>query len=340
MASKFLTNTGKDLSLSERVQALTKASNKLDFLVGYFFFSGFCEVYKDLGDKPLRILVGMDAEVDLNNCIVEYTTESGKNSGESKLAVRNKYFENLRKIINKADVLDSADFEKSYHLFLEKLENGTLEVRKTKDPNHAKMYLFYIPKENAASGQDEGKLIVGSSNFSIQGFKARNEINVYLQDENDFDDGKKIFDKLWDDAVPLVSKDNKDDFKTEVLSHTWLETIPSPYLMYVRTLYEYFKTSDDYIKTPKELTRDRMTEFFDVSYQVDAIRNGVAKIKKHSGVIVADVVGLGKSVIASAIAANLDKRTIIISPTFKSPVGRLCKRLLLTRMQSLYIRKD
>ena len=55
MASKFLTNTGKDTSLSDRIQASIKASSKLDFLVGYFFFSGFCEVYKELKDKPLRI---------------------------------------------------------------------------------------------------------------------------------------------------------------------------------------------------------------------------------------------------------------------------------------------
>ena len=135
MASKFLTNTSKETMLSDRVQELTKKSSKLDFLVGYFFFSGFCEVYKDLKDKPLRILVGMDAEVDLNNCIVEYTTnlENKKNS-DSKLSIKNKYFDNLRKIINKADILDSEEFENSYHIFLEKLENGTLEVKKTKDP--------------------------------------------------------------------------------------------------------------------------------------------------------------------------------------------------------------
>ncbi len=315
MASKFLTNTGKGSSLSERVQALTKSSSKLDFLVGYFFFSGFCELYKDLKDKPLRILVGMDAEVDLNNCIVEYTTNLGnKKSFDSKLTIKNKYFDNLKNIINKADVLDSADFENSYHVFLEKLENGTLEVRKTKDPNHAKMYLFYLPSNVTVSGQDEGKLIVGSSNFSVQGFKARNEINVYLQDDNDFEDGKKIFEELWDDSIPLIDKGNKDDFKKNVLAHTWLETVPSPYLMYTRVLYEYFKVTKDYIKTPKEITRDRMNQFFDVSYQVDAIRDGVAKVKKHSGCIVADVVGLGKSVIASAIAANLDRRTVIITP--------------------------
>ncbi len=313
MASKFLTNTNAETSLSSRVQALTKSSSKLDFLVGYFFFSGFCEVYKDLKDKPLRILIGMDAEVDLNNCIVEYTTMHGnKDIREQKNLIRRKYFENLKNIINKADILDSSEFVNSYHVFLEKLEGGTLEIRKTKEPNHAKMYLFYIT--NPDSKLDESKLIIGSSNFSVQGFKARNEINVYLQDDNDFSDGKKIFEKLWDDSIPLVNKDNKDEFKSLVLEHTWLEVKPTPYLMYLRVLYEYFKKTNDYIKTPKEITRDRMNQFFDVSYQVDAIREGVTKIKKHSGVIVADVVGLGKSVIASAIAANLDKKTVIITP--------------------------
>lgn len=315
MASKFITNTNGEKSLSERIQGLTKSSSKLDFLVGYFFFSGFCEIYKEIADKPLRILVGMDAEVDLNNCIYEYTTELGnKKNTDSKLTIRNKYFESLKKAINKADNLDTKEMEDSYRLFVEKLDNGTLEVKKTKDPNHAKMYLFYIPPEKTTSGEDESKLIIGSSNFSLQGLKARNEVNVFLQEEADFTDAKKIFETLWNEAIPLVNVDNKDEFKENVLAHTWLEALPTPYLMYIRVLYEYFKVSKDYIKTPKELTSDGMTEFFDVSYQIDAIRDGVAKIKKHSGVIVADVVGLGKSIIASAIAANLDCKTVIVCP--------------------------
>lgn len=313
MAKKFITNNSGETSLSEYVEDLTKKGSKLDFLVGYFFFSGFCEIYKDIKDKPLRILVGMDAEVDLNNCICEYTTILGdKKNFDSKATIKNKYFESLKEAINKADILDAKDFEDSYRVFIKKLEDGTLEVRKTKEPNHAKMYLFYLPK-GAERINDESKIIIGSSNFSLQGFKARNEINVYLQDENDFEDGRKIFEDLWQSSTPLVSRENKDELEN-VLVHTWLEAVPTPYLMYVRTLYEYFKKSDDYIKTPKELTRGRMNEFFDASYQVDAIRDGVAKVKKHSGVIVADVVGLGKSIIASAIAANLDKRTVIISP--------------------------
>lgn len=52
-----------------------------------------------------------------------------------------------------------------------------------------------------------------------------------------------------------------------------------------------------------------------MKYQLDAIKYGVDCINKNNGVIIADVVGLGKSVIASAIAHNLDmKRTVIIAP--------------------------
>ncbi len=314
MASKFLTNEQSGNSLAERVTALAKSGAKFDFLVGYFFFSGFCEICKDLADKPLRILIGMDAEVDVNNCICEFAKVSGTNPpAASKASARNQYFETLKNAIDKADVLDSAEFESSYRLFVKKLESGTLEVRKTEEPNHAKMYLFYQPPEETVSGLDESKVIVGSSNFSLQGFRARNEVNVYLQDSHDFEDGKRIFEKLWENSIPLVSKENKDEW-TRVLNQTWLEVCPTPYLMYVRALQEYFKVSDSDVKTPRELTHDRGNEFFDVSYQVDAIRDGVEKIKKHSGVIVADVVGLGKSVVASAIAANLDKRTVVISP--------------------------
>ena len=314
MASKFITNKKGERSLAERIQDLIQNSSHLDFLVGYFFFSGFCDVYKDLTDKPLRILVGMDADIDVNNCIREYTSYSDNHKNvDSKLTIKNKYFDNLQTIINKSDTIDHAKFESSYRTFIKKLENGTLEVRKTREPHHAKMYLFHsLPKQGEI--EDDGKVIIGSSNFSLQGLRARNEINVYLQDEHDFVDGKQIFNELWDDSIPIINYENKEDFKARVLAHTWLETVPTPYLMYIRVLYEYFKSTDEDIKTPKEITRDRMNRFFDVAYQTDAIRDGLAKVKKHSGCIIADVVGLGKSVIASAIAANLDKTTLIITP--------------------------
>ena len=262
MASKFITNSAGQQTLRERLEYLSKKSIKLDFLVGYFFFSGFYSIYNYIAKQKIRILVGMDVELDLNNCIREFSLETSLPSRMPAIAsIREKYFRNIKDSINNSDLFDNQEFQKSYRLFLHKLEDGTLEVRKTRDPNHAKMYLFYIPPENGSSGQDDSKVIIGSSNLSYQGLSARNEINVYLQDANDFKDAQKIFEQLWEDSIPLVGEFNKDEFKKEVLSKTWLEQNPDPFLLYIKVLDEFFKLNQDYIKTPKELTRDHMNQF-------------------------------------------------------------------------------
>jgi len=49
-------------------------------------------------------------------------------------------------------------------------------------------------------------------------------------------------------------------------------------------------------------------------YQIDAIGQALNIIEKYNGVILADVVGLGKTVIACAIAKQLKKRGIVICP--------------------------
>jgi superfamily II DNA or RNA helicase len=65
------------------------------------------------------------------------------------------------------------------------------------------------------------------------------------------------------------------------------------------------------MKTPKHITSGK---FSDLKYQKDAINLGIDRIKKFGGVIIADVVGLGKSIVASAIAHNLGIQTVIIAP--------------------------
>jgi len=66
------------------------------------------------------------------------------------------------------------------------------------------------------------------------------------------------------------------------------------------------------IKTPAKISRG---EFANLHYQLDAIRQGLKCLENYDGVMIADVVGLGKSIIAAAIAYNLAMpRTIIIAP--------------------------
>lgn len=66
------------------------------------------------------------------------------------------------------------------------------------------------------------------------------------------------------------------------------------------------------IKTPEKISRG---EFANLNYQLDAIRQGLDCLEKYDGVIIADVVGLGKSIIATAISYNLAMpRTVIVAP--------------------------
>ncbi len=49
-------------------------------------------------------------------------------------------------------------------------------------------------------------------------------------------------------------------------------------------------------------------------YQLDAVKQALAIIEKNNGAIIADVVGLGKTIIACAVARELKKRGIVICP--------------------------
>ena len=95
-------------------------------------------------------------------------------------------------------------------------------------------------------------------------------------------------------------------------SKIWQFATPSPYEVYIRVLDEMFKSEEkDGIQTPGAITNGLYT---DLEYQVDAIKMVMDRLDKYDGAILADVVGLGKSVIASAVARNIDLNTVIIAP--------------------------
>ncbi|MCC6198817.1 hypothetical protein IT401_01205, partial [Candidatus Nomurabacteria bacterium] len=59
--SSSITNTG-DNTLSSNLKSILPNCDKVDALVGYFYFSGFRDLHNELKDKQIRILVGMDID--------------------------------------------------------------------------------------------------------------------------------------------------------------------------------------------------------------------------------------------------------------------------------------
>ena len=311
---RFITN--QDKLLAEVLGDYIPHSGQLDFIVGYFYFSGFLGIYKELKDKNLRILVGMEADVTVHHAIREWVEpDIGKAASiQSRQKIRRQYFESTKSILNKSDPADTKEGEEAYKLFIEKLSEGTLEVRKTAEPVHAKMYVFTNTGERNEGGDYPGKVIVGSSNLSFHGLQGRTEINATFRDSSDYTEASAIFNKLWNEAVPLVDKLTVEEFHEKVIKHTWLDRFPSPYLMYVRVLHEFFSKNTEAIRTPAALTHTSDAQYINLTYQTEAISEGLDMIRRHSGCIVADVVGLGKSIIGVAIACNINLATIIICP--------------------------
>ena len=308
MSSNFITN--RDKFLSDIINGILPKTDAVDILVGYFYYSGYVQLSEKLKDKQIRILVGLDIDLHVSKRISE--VENVRKDFISRNIVKEDYYKQFINLFNNSDFLDSAEKLEQFGMFYKKILDGTLEIRKTLDPCHSKMYLFAYNDMMNESGELPGVLITGSSNLSYQGLKGRLELNARFNDKQDYEEGKRLFDELWDSSVVIASKDNLDEWNNKVMAHTWYEKIYSPYLMYVRVLKEYFNIpTTNNILTPHDITEGK---YSNLKYQTDAVQMALNALNNHNGAIVADVVGLGKSVIASTIARNLRLRTIVICP--------------------------
>lgn len=215
-------------------------------------------------------------------------------------------------MFNETDSFDSEEKLNAFRLFYSKLIDHSLEIRKTEEPCHAKMYLFEYNDIVNEGGEQPGTVITGSSNLSYAGLKGRLEINARFSDKQSYIDGKSIFNKLWDTSISIADKDTLGEFEDKVIKHIWYEKLYRPYLMYIRVLSEYFSIpTKDNLLTPHDITNGK---FYNLKYQTDATQMAINAIETHNGVIVADVVGLGKSIIASTVARNLKLRTLVVCP--------------------------
>lgn len=308
MSNSFITN--KEKFLSDIINGILPKTNAVDILVGYFYYSGYSQLSEKLQDKQIRILVGLDIDLHISKRISE--VENFRKGFVSRNLVKEEYYAQFIMLFNDSDLLDSADKLEQFKMFYGKILDGTLEIRKTLEPCHSKMYLFAYNDQMNEGGELPGVLITGSSNLSYQGLKGRLELNARFNDKLEYEEGKKLFDELWENSVVIANKDNLDEWNNKVMKRIWYEQLYSPYLMYVRVLKEYFNIPTvNNILTPHDITEGK---YSNLRYQTDAVQMALNALNNHNGAIVADVVGLGKSVIASTIARNLKLRTIIVCP--------------------------
>jgi superfamily II DNA or RNA helicase len=300
-----------------------ETADRVDICVGYFYFSGFQLLADKLKDKRIRIIVGKELDPECIPEIVKYSRNQDVNLDKyglrrptnSHLQMKQNYLDALVGFVNDSDTFDSPENELGFEMFISKLVDGSLEIRKTVEDYHGKFYAIHNKTELSHNGDFPGTIFHGSSNFTYRGISGQDELNDVSREVSKFNDGVKIFEEQWSSSksISIVDGASAKEFITELKKKLWIYQAPSPYNMYLRVLTEIYGSveSGEGIKTPSEITGGT---FLDFQYQTDAIKFAIDRINKLDGVIISDVVGLGKSIIGAAVAYNLDLDTLIISP--------------------------
>ncbi|OGG20725.1 helicase [Candidatus Gottesmanbacteria bacterium RIFCSPHIGHO2_02_FULL_40_13] len=302
--SNFITNSGK-ANLKKRLTELSQKGDELKFLVGFFYFSGINELYEGLKKNPhvkIKVLVGLNIDKSIFG-LHEIAHKVDLSDNEKVY----KFFESVKKSLNSED-FDTKEFYEQVKFFIKLIKDNKLTIRKTYEPNHAKLYIFKLEKEQIGRSK---MFITGSSNLTKAGLSTQQEFNVEISDFG-FENAEEYFDTLWDEAVKITEDDT---IKTKLINVIEKETLikdVSPFEAFVLLLktfldsYEQKEIGDSLIKT---LVENGYTPY---EYQLDAVRQALSVIEKNNGVILADVVGLGKTIIACCIAKTLRKRGLVI----------------------------
>ncbi len=306
----FITNSDAE-NLKKRLSTLIINSKELKFLVGFFYFSGLKELYTSLTKNPnvlLKVLVGLNVD-KLNYQLIEYADFEDQSGRLSNEEIYNKFFDSLKKSIN-TEKFDTQEFYEQVKFFIELIKNDHLTIRKTIKPNHAKLYIFKLQ-----SGQ-VGRttlFITGSSNLTSSGLTTQEEFNVEISDYG-FNDAEEYFDNLWKNAVKITEDDVCKRRLIELLEKETLIKEITPFEAFVLALKIYLDSFEKKTIGQSLIKILQDNGYISYQYQLDAIQQALAIIEKNNGVILADVVGLGKTIIACAIANQLKKRGVIICP--------------------------
>ncbi|WP_312090977.1 helicase-related protein [Chryseobacterium sp.] len=291
MSLKFFTNKENN-SLFNKFKGIFEYQNVIcfDALVGYFRASGYFKLRPFLENVPeVRILVGINADQ-----LIAEAKRKGQLYLENPENTKEEYLKFVAKDIESASY--DKNTEESILQFIEDTISGKVKVRAYGQKNlHAKIYIF---RPKPFNQHTLGSVITGSSNLTDSGMgtydNANYEFNVQLNDYADVQFATDEFEELWDKSTELIPADINNLKKRTYLAEDQI----SPQDLFLKMLIEYF---GDSVIRDKVGSINLPEGYTNLQYQADAVTEGFHKLMKHHGFILADVVGLGKTIIATRI---------------------------------------
>jgi len=304
-----------ELRFLPSLEEVLRTGHRADFCVGYFNLRGWDRLGKVVedqfsgeGDDICRLLIGMQpvCEDEIRQAY-GLLTEHGMDSTKA-IQLKNKMAKKFREQLTIGAPTDKD--ERSLQRLAKQLRSGKLVVKLfLRNSLHAKLYLVHRT--------DVGAPIVGyvgSSNLTFAGLMKQFELNVDVVDSDSAAKLAKWFNDRWDDKWCLdISKE-----LANIIEESWarIKVIP-PYHIYLKIAYHLAQEARAGLSEFK-IPADFGNRLFD--YQVAAVKIAAHHLnnERRRGVILGDVVGLGKTLMATAIARifedDLGLETLIICP--------------------------
>ncbi len=290
-----------------------------DFALGYFFISGFNVIIEPVKKlKKLRLLISNTTNRQTAEALIEgFKTLRAikKEIDDQKLPNQTKKEllkkdanENVKKSLELME--QTSDDHNVVTQLIEMMKSKKIEVRiYSKEKLHAKAYLFDLEKRFQQATGQKGVGIVGSSNLSLAGIQHSSELNLRTSHPADYDALKKWFEELWKEGLEYT-----EDFQI-ILEKSWAGKTRTPYEIYLKGIYHEIK---DRYEGDHEIDRIWGSAFPKLyPFQDTAVKQALSMFELYGGVIIGDVVGLGKTFIGTALLKYLELqgyRPLIICP--------------------------
>ena len=290
-----------------------EVSNRADFCVGYFNLRGWKQIDSCMeqwlgGDgNCCRLLIGMMPRPPQEELRAAMTlTPETSIDNQTALRLKKKLAEEFRHQL--ATGIPTNEDEAGLRRLAAQIKARKVVVKLfLRHPLHAKLYLLFRsdPINPVTS-------YLGSSNLTFAGLSQQGELNLDVLDHDACQKLSKWFEDRWNDRWCI---DISDEL-VQIIEESWAreELIP-PYYIYVKMAYHLSQEARTGLAEFR-IPRDFGHKLFE--FQKAAVKIAAHHLNKRGGVLIGDVVGLGKTLMATALARifedDFDIETLIICP--------------------------
>ena len=302
-----------DESLLPALRQTLDVAHRADFCIGYFNLRGWrsiddqIEQWKGGDGARCRVLVGMQPRPheELKAAMALAGSDS-RMDNQTALRIKRELAKNFREQLT-VGAPTTAD-ENGLRRLARQLRSGKVVVKLfCGHALHAKLYLLF---------RDDPVTpivgYVGSSNLTLAGLSRQGELNVDVVDQDACNKLATWFEARWGDRWCI---DITEEL-ARIIEESWArESLIPPYHIYVKMAYHLSR------EARAGLTEFRISSDFGnelLEFQTAAVKIAAHHVNKRGGVLIGDVVGLGKTLMATALARVLEDDfefdTLIICP--------------------------